>query len=184
MSGPVNLGDYVDVPTRLKLALEKHPDLRIQEDAPGVVEVDGHYFVTVRVTVWRHFDDSRPAIATAWEPFPGRTPYTSDSEMMNASTSALGRALGFMGFGISKSIASANEVAARASESDAPPRERRPWAPSDAQKRLLKALGYAGEAPTQKAAFDALVDRLKANKAEGQSRPEQPRPPDNDEEPF
>jgi hypothetical protein len=33
--------------------------------------------------------------------------------MMNSSTSALGRALGFLGFGISKSIASQDEVRAR-----------------------------------------------------------------------
>jgi hypothetical protein len=29
----------------------------------------------------------RPGIGMAWEPFPGRTPYTKASELMNAETS-------------------------------------------------------------------------------------------------
>jgi hypothetical protein len=48
--------------------------------------------------------------AYCWEVFPGRTPYTKDSEQMNGATSALGRALGYMGFGIKAGLASANEV--------------------------------------------------------------------------
>jgi hypothetical protein len=58
-------------------------------------------------------DDSLPAIATAAEPYPGKTPYTKNSEFMVGMTSALGRALGYMGFGVNKSIASKNEVLAR-----------------------------------------------------------------------
>jgi hypothetical protein len=57
--------------------------------------------------------DPLPTTAYCWEPIPGRTPYTKGSEMMNASTSCLGRALGFLGMGIGKSIASRNEVQAR-----------------------------------------------------------------------
>ena len=51
-----------------------------------------------------------PSMGTAWEPFPGKTPFTRDSEMMNAATSALGRALGYMGLGLARSIASRDEV--------------------------------------------------------------------------
>lgn len=110
----LDLSNYVDVPTRLRLALEAFPDLRITELPPTLV-VDGQ-FVSVTVTVHRTPDDPVPVTATAWEPFPGKTPYTRDSEMMNASTSALGRALGFMGFGLGASIATSDEVLNRVTD--------------------------------------------------------------------
>jgi hypothetical protein len=109
-----NIDNYVDVPTRLKEALIKHPNLRIQETAAEVVTMpDGSTFYRCTVTVWRDETDPIPAIATAAEPYPGKTPYTKNSEFMVGMTSALGRALGYMGFGISKSIASRNEIQAR-----------------------------------------------------------------------
>jgi hypothetical protein len=108
-----NLGDYVDVPTRLAQALKQFPDLRIQETRPLIVTVDNQQYVEISCTVWRDANDLMPTVAYCWEPIPGRTPYTKGSEMMNASTSCLGRALGFLGMGIGKSIASRNEVQAR-----------------------------------------------------------------------
>jgi hypothetical protein len=108
-----NLDNYVDVPTRLRMALEKHPNLRIQESQPIFREVNDRLYIEIKCTVWRDPDDQIPAMAYCWEPFPGTTPYTRDSEQMNASTSALGRALGMMGFGIDHKMASANEVMAR-----------------------------------------------------------------------
>jgi len=109
-----NIDNYVDVPTRLKDALDKHPNLRIQETAAEVVTMpDGSTFYRCTVTVWRDETDLIPAIATAAEPYPGKTPYTKNSEFMVGMTSALGRALGYMGFGINKSIASRNEIEAR-----------------------------------------------------------------------
>jgi hypothetical protein len=108
-----NLDNYVDVPTRLRMALEKYPDLRIQESQPTFREVNDKLYIEIRCTVWRDKDDTLPVIAYCWEPFPGTTPYTRDSEQMNASTSALGRALGMMGFGIEHKMASKQEVMAR-----------------------------------------------------------------------
>ncbi len=108
-----NLDNYVDVPTRLNLALKKYPDLRIQETAREVIEMpDKSCFIRCTVTVWRDAADPIPAIASACEVYPGRTPYTKMSENEVGYTSALGRALGYMGFGINKSIASRNEVEA------------------------------------------------------------------------
>ena len=56
----------------------------------------------------------RPAAVrgTAWEPIPGPTPYTKDSELMNAETAAWGRAIIAAGIP-SKKIASSQEVQAR-----------------------------------------------------------------------
>ena len=108
-----NLDNYVDVPTRLGMALQKYPDLRIQETQREIIEMpDKSCFIRCTVTVWRDANDPIPAIASACEIYPGRTPYTKMSENEVGFTSALGRALGYMGFGINKSIASRNEVEA------------------------------------------------------------------------
>lgn len=109
----MNLDGYVDVSTRLRLALAKFPDLRVSESDPRVITVGESLYVQVTSTVWRTPDDPIPCRASAWEKTPGRTPFTRDSEMMNASTSALGRALGLMGFGIVASVASQDEVQLR-----------------------------------------------------------------------
>ena len=113
----MDLGDYVEVKDRLREALRQWPDMRVVETPPTLLEVGDRLFLVCRVEVFRTFDDSRPLIAQAWEPVPGRTPYTRDSELMVGMTSALGRALGYAGFGIAKSIASANEVKNRLTES-------------------------------------------------------------------
>src|SRR5205823_6134471 len=50
----------------------------------------------------------------AWEPFPGPTPFTKDSELMNAETSAWGRAIVAVGIvAKGEKVASRSEVAAR-----------------------------------------------------------------------
>ena len=109
-----SLENYVDVPTRLTLALKKYPDLRIQETAREIIEMpDKSCFIRCTVTVWRDSTDPIPAIASACEVYPGRTPFTKMSENEVGFTSALGRAVGYMGFGINKSIASKNEIQAR-----------------------------------------------------------------------
>lgn len=106
-----NLGDYVDVPSRLRMALKKYPDLRVQETMREVIEMpDKSCFIRCIVTVWRHEGDLIPAVASACEIYPGRTSFTKSHENENGYTSALGRALGYMGFGIDKSIASQDEV--------------------------------------------------------------------------
>lgn len=130
----MNLDGYVDVPTRHRQALERHPDLRVVESPPKVVTVDGQTFIEVTMTVHRDPDDPIPTSGTAWEPFPGRTPYTKGSEMMNASTSALGRALGLMGFGISSSMASAEEVRNRRAEHETSKPTEAPVRRSEARK--------------------------------------------------
>ena len=73
-----NLDNYVDVPTRLRMALEKYPDLRIQESQPVFREVSTKLYIEIRCTVWRDKEDEIPVIAYCWEPFPGTTPYTRD----------------------------------------------------------------------------------------------------------
>ena len=113
-----SLNSYVDVAARLALAYERWPELRLVEQAPIVVDMDGHKFIQITITAWRTPDDPVPCTASAWEPFPGTTPYTRNSEMMNCSTSAAGRVLGLMGIGSKASISSADEVHVRKYEQD------------------------------------------------------------------
>jgi hypothetical protein len=118
----MNLDGYVPVTDRLKAALVEHPELRVVETGHEIVELAGDTVLICTVAVHRSPDDPLPTLGTASEPFPGRTPYTKGSELMVGYTSALGRALGYMGYGIDKALASADEV--RAAE------ERRPTPPA------------------------------------------------------
>ena len=108
-----SLDNYVDVATRLQVAFAKYPDLRIQETAREVIEMpDKSCFIRCTVTVWRNSDDPIPVIASACELYPGRTPYTKNSESEVGFTSALGRALAFAGFSGNKALASRDEIEA------------------------------------------------------------------------
>ena len=114
-----DMSNYVDVAERLKLALEKWGEgLRIQCDPPKVVTINDRTFIEVTTRAWRSPDDPLPSVATAWEPFPGQTTFTKNSEMMNCETSSLGRCLGMMGVGVRNSIATSNEVRNRQNERD------------------------------------------------------------------
>lgn len=109
----MDLKGYVSVADRLAAALQRWPELRVQETARDVVQLDGATYLAIQVTVYRTPEDTLPTVAWAWEPWPGRTPYTKGAEYMVGATSALGRALGYMGCGSTVSIASSDEVAAR-----------------------------------------------------------------------
>jgi len=109
----MNLDGYVTVNERLKLALAKYPDLRVEELPFQIVEIGDQTNLHCTVRVYTTPDDTRPVLGSVLEPVPGRTPYTRHSELMVGMTSALGRALGYLGFGIDKGIASNDEVAAR-----------------------------------------------------------------------
>jgi hypothetical protein len=113
-----DLGNYTTVNDRLLELFTKYPDARIQNSLPTVVHFDGREWWLVTTTLWRNPDDTLPVIASAAEP-KGTTPYTRDSEMMNAETSAIGRAIllvGGIGISAGGSMASANEVRNRAND--------------------------------------------------------------------
>ena len=116
-----DLKDYVDVPARMKMVHEKFPDVRIVEHEPRIITIGDKLYIQVKVQAWRSPDDQHPCIAYCWEPFPGDTPYTRDSEQMNAATSALGRLAALLLPGAFAKQASANEVLHRAG----PPRQAR-----------------------------------------------------------
>lgn len=109
MSGNFKLDDYVDVAQRIKDFAAKYPDGSLQSDLRFVEELGGWL---CRASAFRTPDDPRPGIGHAFEQVPGKTPYTKDSEAMNAETSAWGRAIVALGFD-TKKIASRQEVQAR-----------------------------------------------------------------------
>lgn len=109
----MDLSGYVTVNQRLIAALAKYPELRVVEEPHRVETIGDQTMLVCAVWVYTTPDDSRPVRGSVTEPFPGKTPYTRNSELMVGMTSAVGRALGYLGFGIDSSIASNDEVAAR-----------------------------------------------------------------------
>jgi len=109
----MNLDGYVTVNERLKMALKDHPDLRVEELPFAIIEIGDQTFLHCTVRVHQSPDDTQPVLGSVLEPIPGRTPYTKNSEYMVGHTSALGRALGYLGYGIDRGLASNDEVAAR-----------------------------------------------------------------------
>ena len=101
---------YIDVAERIREFNEKHPEGTLQSFMPPyLLEAAGKVFVVYSAAAYRTPDDPRPGIGWAWEPVPGPTQFTRDSELMNAETSAWGRAIVALGFP-TKKIASSNEV--------------------------------------------------------------------------
>jgi len=91
------------------------------------IQAEQQVVVVCVARAYRTPDDPKPCEGTATEPYPGLTPYTEDSEAMNAETSAWGRAIVATGCTKAKKTASANEVRNRRSRSDddaAPPSDR------------------------------------------------------------
>ena len=105
--------DYIDVASRLADMREKFPNLTMRQRDIDFVTLSGKDYVVYTAEAWREPDDPCPGIGTAWEPIPGPTPYTRDSEVQNAETAAWGRALVAIGASTKNGIASAEEVSNR-----------------------------------------------------------------------
>jgi hypothetical protein len=107
-----DLADYVDVAERLAKFHERYPEGSLQGDYQ-VREIGEQTVIVYRAVAYRIPDDKRPGIGFASEPYPGKTGFTRDAELMNAETSAWGRALAALGFEVHRGIASKQEVANR-----------------------------------------------------------------------
>lgn len=109
-----NMDDYVDVAERLVEFRDKHPDGSLQTLDVQFLEFGGQHWVVYRAAAYRTPDDARPGHGAAWEPVPGRTPFTKDSELQNAETSAWGRAIvAALAADTKRGVASRQEVEAR-----------------------------------------------------------------------
>ena len=102
--------DYIEVADRLQAFYDKYPDGSLQVARYEVKEIGGATWWIVEAHAYRTPDDPRPGIGLAQEVVPGRTNFTRGSELMNAETSAWGRAMAALGIATKRGIASAHEV--------------------------------------------------------------------------
>jgi hypothetical protein len=119
--------DYIDVAARIIEFRTKFPTGSLQPwKDPFVIEVkmpDGSIksFMVYSAAAYRSPDDKLPGVGYAWEPIPGPTNFTRDSELQNAETAAWGRAM-VAAFAVDtkKGIASSEEVRNRQTETRTP----------------------------------------------------------------
>jgi hypothetical protein len=109
--------DYIDVATRIVEFREKFPNGALQPwKDPYIAEVkmpDGSIksFMVYSAAAYRSTEDTLPGVGYAWEPIPGPTNFTRDSELQNAETAAWGRAMvAALAVDTKKGIASSEEV--------------------------------------------------------------------------
>lgn len=184
------LDDYVDVAARIQEFRAKHPSGYLAPLNPAepfrLVQAEGwdrdgkrieQTFVVVVAGAYREPGDTSPGVGMAWEIFPGRTPYTRGSELMNAETSAWGRAIIAIGAAdAKKGIASREEVRNRSAERDDPGPPRQPRNVPDAQ---LAASGQMTRA--QKADHERLAAATARDDAGKRAERSHPRGPDPDD---
>lgn len=109
MSKP-SLEDYIEVPERIQRFYEKYPDGALQ-GTWEVAIVGGDTLIVYTARAYRSSQDPTPGVGTASEPYPGKTSFTKGSELMNAETSAWGRAIVALGFlAKDEKVASKEEV--------------------------------------------------------------------------
>lgn len=112
------MNDYVDVAERIRDFRKAYPSGSLQQVSLDFREVAGSWWVIFTAAAYRTPDDERPGQGTAWEPIPGKTPFTKGSEVQNAETAAWGRAIVAALAGDTKRIASREEVQNRRAEQD------------------------------------------------------------------
>jgi hypothetical protein len=104
-----DISDYVDVKTRLELFYAKYPEGSIQFEFMGVMPGNPDFIWGI-AKAYRWLSDTLPATGTCSELAQGKTAFTRGSELANLETSAIGRAIGALGIGLGKSMASKQEV--------------------------------------------------------------------------
>jgi hypothetical protein len=171
---------YVDVAERIRQLKEKHPEAVLRPANPlepfKIMEIGGREFIVYTAACYRTPDDPMPAIAVAAEPSMGKTNFTRDSEVMNAETSAWGRAILAALACDSHKVASANEVRNRVEDqkaSPAPVQQARP-APTNDKPRaqvgsMAKPQAQAGNKPSDKQLY--LIKKLADEVADGKVEP-------------
>jgi hypothetical protein len=103
--------DYIDVATRIIEFREKFPQGSLTQVDLQFISFGGKDWVVYTAAAYRSPDDQQPGIGTAWEPVPGPTRFTKDSEVQNAETAAWGRAMvAALAVDTKKGIASSEEV--------------------------------------------------------------------------
>lgn len=189
MSSQPHHSEYVDVAERIRQFREAYPEGSLQPvnlEQPfqiitihspewrlsragseiakqlGPDDTGDAQFIVYWAAAYRHPNDPRPGIGCAYERVPGRTPFTRDSELMVAETSAWGRAIVAALAADSRRVASLDEVRNRRAQEQHPaatppatPRQETPKPrqepATEAQERALYAMSKKlGTAPPEK----------------------------------
>lgn len=127
--------DYIPVADRISAFREKYPEGSLQSEILSLTDTQ----VLIKGYAYRTPDDPRPGIGHAAEVIPGRTPYTKDSEVEVAETSAWGRAIAALGFEVKHGIATAEDVQKRSGAAEQPRPQQRPQQPAPAPQRAPQA---------------------------------------------
>lgn len=104
--------ELLEVPVygRVKVTVDGQEVEQVQQTGMRV-------YIAFTAAAYRGPDDKLPGIGTSWEPIPGPTTFTRDSEMQNAETAAWGRAIvAVLAADTKKGIATRDEVAQRKGE--------------------------------------------------------------------
>jgi hypothetical protein len=105
-----SMDDYVDVADRLRQFKSVYPQGSLQQVSLQFIDFAGKSWVVYTAAAYRTPDDLTPGHGTAWEPVPGTSNFKRDSEVMNAETSAWGRAIVAVLAAETKRIATRNEI--------------------------------------------------------------------------
>jgi len=101
-----NPDEYVPVSVRIEKFIEKYPEGHIETE---IVSVDDKK-VLAKARIWRSDKETRPAATGHAEEVRSESLVNKTSAVENAETSAVGRALAFLGFEVKKGIASQEEM--------------------------------------------------------------------------
>lgn len=141
--------DYVDVAERIRQLKKVYPNAVLRPANPlepfKLMEIGGREFIVYTAACYKSPDDLLPAIAVAAEPSFGKTPFTKDSEVMNAETSAWGRAILACLACDSHKVASADEVRNRKADQV----EDDSWRNAEPVAQKRPAAGSAAKRPAQ-----------------------------------
>ena len=104
-----DMQDYIDVKTRVLMFHKRHPEGRLTFEFMGIMPGNPSMIWGI-AKAYRTPDDLTPVTGHAAELAEGKTSFTRGSELQNLETSAIGRAIGMMGIGIDKSMATLDEI--------------------------------------------------------------------------
>lgn len=164
--------DYIEVSERIQKFYERYPDGSLQGSWDWLD--DAHNVIVYRAQAYRTAEDVRPGVGYASEPYPGLSNFTRNSEIMNAETSAWGRAIAALGIAVHRGIASAQEVRAAQRGTDVTPVKRvstteddNGWygppvepSPHVDQGPSAKQMTYAGNEPATDKQLKMIIGKL------------------------
>ena len=144
---------YVDVAERIRQLKLVYPEAVLRPANPlepfKLMDIGGREFIVYTAACYKSPDDPLPAIAVAAEPSFGKTPFTKDSEVMNAETSAWGRAILACLACDSHKVASADEVRNRKADQQSDPQGDDSWRDAEPVAPKRAAVGSAAQRPAQ-----------------------------------